>query len=152
MTEHNAAEKRALAARSNAYTEMAKAVQQVLNTNLALTTIPPGALDKAALVVPLAPAAMMELIAGLQHSVKQLEVSLSVLADMLLEEAHVCAVTDPRAQPDDKAPPMLAPSKLTLENYMNRCAKAAERTASIITRGILSQGAQQDPHKVIRPT
>jgi hypothetical protein len=152
MTEFNAAEKRALAARTNAFIAMGKAIQTILAQNLALTTIPPGALEKAALVVPLAPTAMMETIGTMQMTVKQLEISLGTLVDMLLEEAHVCAVADQRAEADDKAPPMLAPSILTRENYLNRCAQSAEKTASLMTRGILSQGQQADPHKLIRPS
>jgi hypothetical protein len=156
MTELSAAEKRALAARTNAFQELGKIVNLALNSSLGLVETPEGFFQQGGkIMIPAAPVAVHQTIRQLQHRLEQMEISLGVLVEILLEEEHVCAVRDERAASGQNAPPALGPSKLDRAEFFNRVAQAAERHAESIRRQMLSAGAQAVPpeaNRILRPS
>lgn len=159
MTDFNAAEKRAAAARDNAFVEVSKVLVESLKTPLGVlpATVlgfaqegqPPVPLQ---LYLPLAPHAMMETINQMQQRLTQLDIAVGALIELLLEERFVVGIPDPQATADQKAPPLLSESKLTREEYFNRCAKHATTAASAMRRMLLSRHPAGDVPRILRPS
>jgi hypothetical protein len=142
------AEKRALVARTNAFTDLAKELGKMLTANLALCTGPDGKT-----VVFQAPVAAAQIIGQIFQQQKQLEISLAVLTDLMLSERHIQAVPFPDTDPEDeKAAPLLAPSRITKEAFWDGCAANASRQASMIRRQILSAGVTAEPGRILKPS
>lgn len=112
------AEKQANAERTNAFQELAKQMNTMLqaaggNVNL------------------------LEIL----HSVKQLQISLEVFVDLVLENRLVAAVPNPFAPPDDEnAAPGVTESTVTRLEYWKRVAARAEREKDLLLRQMLSAG------------
>jgi hypothetical protein len=129
------AEQKAQVYRTNAYLELSKLTAELMKIAVSVVTLDVG---KGKLMVPAAPADLCTLVAGLQHRVQQLEISLQAIVDMLLQSNLVIAVPNPD---DPAAAPPLALSNINREQYWLMCGQAAERTAGLFRRGLLSQGS-----------
>jgi hypothetical protein len=141
------AEKRALAARSNAFNDMSKALVKINQQTLGVAIDPTGKF-----MVFANAQAVSEVLNGMVQTIRQLECSLSALADLVLSEKHVQAVPFPDTDPnDEKAAPMLGPSKITREEYWLRVAALAEHHASTLNRGLLSAGAGAAVSRILKP-
>jgi len=142
-------EQRANAHRTNAYLELAKITQQLLNATTGCVQVqvgvPPqskGDLPGNAIVtIPASAEQLATWVAGTEMRVKQLEIGLNAIVDMLLGSRLVVAVPIEGA-PED-ASPGLEVSKINREQYWLMCALSAERTASTLRKGLLSAGQGQ---------
>ncbi len=117
------AEERAEVRRTNAFMELNKLLQQAAGPAIAIAQVQLKSGEQ--IVVHASPGGLSEMVMLQQQTIKQMETALNVLLDLLLND------------------------QLTAVNFMDRCAQAAEQTASVIRRGILSQGAQAGG--IIRP-
>jgi hypothetical protein len=137
-----AAEQRANATRTNAYLDMAKAASALMRQALSVCEMqmPNG----GKLYVPASPADLMQIIESQEQRLKQMQIALDVLTEMILTSELVSAFENPQWNKDDPTSPqrLLKSAEITRENFWLLCARAAEGTASVLTRGLLSQGAQ----------
>lgn len=132
--ELSAAEKRAQINRDNAFQDLANIVNKLQGPFLMVQTVDlcavnpasPNGWQPAKVIIHHGPGQLSELIASLMHKEKQLEIAANVLTSMLLEKGLVDVV-----------------------EFMDRCAKAAEETANVMRRGMLSQGAQT---RIMKPS
>jgi hypothetical protein len=115
-------EERAQVRRDNAFRDLAAIVNKiqapmlaVVETQLMMNQLPHPVPVKV--LLPSAPIDMAQMLAQLWHKTKQLEICINVINSMILEKELI-----------------------NIEEYHNRCAKEAEETARVMTRGLLSQG------------
>ena len=137
-----AAEQRANAARTNAYLDMAKAKAALMRQALSVSEI--GMPNGGKLYVPAAPADLMQIIENQEQRLTQLQIALDVITELILTSELVSAFENPQWNKDDPASPqrLLKSAEITREKFWLWCAKNAEVTASVLTRALLSQGAQ----------
>jgi hypothetical protein len=137
-------EQRAGAARTNAYIELAKITAQLMKAALSICELPlvmpSGGVGK--IVVAASPIDLAAVIESQEHRLKQLEIALNVLMDMMLQVDFVAAVDNPTYDATDPNSPMktLKSAEINRTNFYLACAAAAERTASLMRRALLSQG------------
>jgi len=159
MTDLKAAEKRARAARDNAYAELCKTIVKAVTPSLKTVTVDvlmppqkemegPGV---AKIMLAMSPAQLHDMVAQMQQRISQLDNSVSALCDLLLENRLVAYEPDPRAKADEQAPPLLKESTITVESYFLKCAKNAEATTDLLKRMIASQTPQERP-RILRPS
>jgi len=129
MTELSAAEKRANAARINAFQALAKVLGQILQPVVSVVEVPLEGNRK--ILLSTCPAELAQIVAQQQLQLRQLEINLQCIVDMLLQSALLVAGPD-------GAP---VRSNITMEQFWLLCAQSAEKLADTMQRGLLSQGA-----------
>ena len=130
----SAAEERAQVNRDNAFMDLAKIANKISGPMLATLEMTLLAHDLAGpkpvkVVLHYAPVQVSEMLASFSHIIKQQQIVLNVLLNMLLEK-----------------------NVLGVEEYMDRCAKDAEATTKLMTRGLLSQGQGGGLSGILRPS
>lgn len=161
-------QKKARAYWLNSMTELQKIDEQLMQAATAFVEVEvltghktaQGQPQTVKLYVPARPTDLAILVRSLQHKIRQLEIGLGALVDMIMqsrlpvlvdkgpdEEQLVTCTRDPElpsdAQPFIKAAKLhVEPSRLVLEEFWALSGQAAERQTSLLRRGLLSHGAQ----------
>lgn len=135
------AEKRAFQARNNAYRDVAAVLNKFLPQGLAVAPLP----GSPSIPIFANVAAVAEMLGQLVMQVKQMEMSLDALADLVLagQLATIRAVDGTQ---------VIEPSIVTQQNYWSACAAKAERLASIMQRAALTAGNARPLGEIIRPS